>query len=161
MNQAVSDEDRQMTTVPAIPRSALYERDETAWLETMAELIRLGRLDELDYPNLAEYLSDMARRDRREVKSRLTILITHLLKWTHQPERRSGSWKATIIAARHELEDLMGRGVLRNHAEAVLSDAYNRAVERTAAETGLPTITFPSASAYTLDQLLSAELFTE
>jgi len=86
-----------MTTVQALPRGVLYEHDETAWLETMAELIRLGRLDEIDYPNLAEYLADIARSDRREVESRLTVLIVHALKWTYQPDRRSGSCKATII----------------------------------------------------------------
>ena len=125
-----------MTTVQALPRGVLYEHDETAWLETMAELIRLGRLDEIDYPNLAEYLADMARRDRREVESRLTVLIVHALKWAYQPDRRSGSWKATIIEQRQELEGLVSRGVLRNHAEAVLADAYYKAVERAAAETG-------------------------
>ncbi|MBA2591086.1 MAG: DUF29 domain-containing protein [Gammaproteobacteria bacterium] len=86
-----------MTTVQALSRGVLYEHDETAWLETMAELIRLGRLDEIDYPNLAEYLADMARRDRWEVENRLTVLIVHALKWAYQPDRRSGSWKATII----------------------------------------------------------------
>src|SRR3954454_5279931 len=71
--------------------TALYERDETAWLEVMAELIRDGRFGELDYENLGEYLADMARRDRREVESRLAVLIAHLLKWEHQPRRRSGA----------------------------------------------------------------------
>jgi hypothetical protein len=49
-----------MTTAQAIPLGVLYEQDETAWLEAMSELIRQGRLDEVDYPNLAEYLTDMA-----------------------------------------------------------------------------------------------------
>jgi hypothetical protein len=150
-----------MTTVQALPRGVPYEHDETAWLETMAELIRLGRLDEIDYPNLAEYLADMARRDRRKVESRLTVLIVHVLKWTHRPDRRSGSWKATVIEQRQELEGLVSRDVLRNHAEALLADAYYKAVERTPAETGLPAETFPAGCPYTLDQLLSADLFTE
>jgi hypothetical protein len=47
----------------------LYETDETAWLEAMAELIELGRLGELDYPHLGEYLADMARRDRRRLRA--------------------------------------------------------------------------------------------
>ena len=46
---------------------ALYDRDETAWLEAMADLARDGRASDLDLVHLAEYLSDMARRDRREV----------------------------------------------------------------------------------------------
>src|SRR5271166_2831120 len=50
---------------------ALYERDETAWLEAMAELARDGWAEDLDLGHLAEYLFDRARRDRREVESRL------------------------------------------------------------------------------------------
>jgi hypothetical protein len=45
--------------------NALYEQDETAWLEAMAELARDGRAEDLDLLHLAEYLSDRARRDRR------------------------------------------------------------------------------------------------
>jgi len=138
--------------------AALFERDETAWLEAIADLIRQGRLDEVDYPNLAEYLTDMARRDRREVESRLIVLLAHLLKWNVQPDRRSGSWRATIVEQRQELEALVSRGVLRNHVEAVLTDAYRKAVERVIAETGLSSDRLPTTCPYTLDQLLSVEL---
>jgi hypothetical protein len=150
-----------MTTAQAIPLGLLYGRDETAWLEATAELIRLGRLDEVDYPNLAEYLTDMARRDRREVERRLTVLIAHALKWVHQPGQRSGSWRGTVIEQRQELEGLVSRGVLRNHAEAVLADVYRKAVERAPAETGLPAATFPAVCPYSLDQLLSADLLAD
>src|SRR5215210_6289947 len=119
-----------MTVAQVVSPSVLYEQDETAWLEAMSELIRQDRLDEVDYPNLAEYLADMARRDRREVESRLTVLIAHALKWAHQPDHRSGSWRSTIIEQRQELEGLASRGVLRNHASAVLADVYRKAVER-------------------------------
>lgn len=141
--------------------AALYETDETAWLEATAELVRDGRLDELDITTLAEYLADMARRDRREVESRLIVLLAHLLKWLHQPDRRTGSWRATVIEQRQELEGLVARGVLRNHAEAVLADAYQKAVERTAAETGLPEGTLPKTCPYALDRLLSSDLLEE
>jgi hypothetical protein len=150
-----------MTAAQALPPGVLYQQDETAWLEAMAELIRLGRLEELDYPNLAEYLADMARRDRREVESRLTILIAHALKWARQADRRSGSWRATIIEQRQELEGLVSRGVLRSHAAAVLADVYRKAVERVAAETDLPPETFSEACPYPLEQLLSADLLAE
>src|SRR5438132_7503601 len=96
----------------AMPLGMLYERDETAWLEAMSELIRLGRLDEVDYPNLAEYLADMARRDRREVTSRLAVLIAYLLKWRYQREGRSGSWRGTVEVQRQELAELLESGVL-------------------------------------------------
>ena len=141
--------------------SQLYEADETAWLEAMADLVRQGRWDDLDYPHLGEYLSDMARRDRREVESRLATLLTHVLKWVHQPEHRSRSWRGTIIEQRQELASLATRGVLRHHAEAVLADAYAKAVERAAAETGLAVTVFPAECPYTLEQLLAPEFPAE
>ena len=141
--------------------AALYAADETAWLEATAELVRRGRLDQIDTTTLAEYLADMARRDRREVESRLIVLLAHVLKWLHQPEGRSRGWRATVVEQRQELEGLVGRGVLRNHAEAVLADAYRKAVERVAAETGLASETFPAMCPYTLDELLSADLLAQ
>src|SRR5437870_75949 len=113
-----------MATAEVSTLSALYEQDETAWLEAMADLLRSGAYAELDHEHLLEYLSDMAKRDRREVESRLTVLIAHVLKWTHQPEQRSRSWRASIIEQRQELVRATGRGVLRNHAQAVLGDTY-------------------------------------
>src|SRR5260370_10100145 len=82
--------------------AALAELDETAWLEESSRLIRAGRLDELDYANLAAYLEDMAIRDHREVKSHLRVLIAHLLKWNYPPEKRSRSWTLTVL--NHRLE---------------------------------------------------------
>lgn len=150
-----------MSMMQALSPGVLYEQDETAWLEANSELIRLGRLDEVDFPNLAEYLADMARRDRREVESRLMVLIAHVLKWTYQPGRRSGNWRSTIIEQRQELEGELSGGVLRNHAEAVLPVVYRKAVERAEAETGLAAATFPHPCPYTVDQLLSADLLSE
>jgi hypothetical protein len=144
-----------------VANATLFETDETAWLEAAAELVRQGRVDQVDPDCLAEYLSDMARRDRREVESRLTTLLTHVLKWFHQPDRRSANWRATVVEQRQELAGLLGRGVLRNHAEAVLGDAYQKAVERAVAETGLPAETFPAACPYSLDQLLSPHILAE
>lgn len=137
---------------------ALYDQDETAWLEAMAELARDGRSQDLDLPHLAEYLSDMARRDRREVEGRLIVLLAHLLKWGHQPDCRSRSWRATVIEQRQELNRLVGRGILRNHASDVLAEVYPEATERAAAETGLASDRFPVECPYTLDQLLAVEL---
>jgi hypothetical protein len=150
-----------MTAKTTEPLADLYQADETAWLEAMSERIRAGRLADLDYPHLAEYLEDMARRDRREVKSRLVILIAHVLKWTRQPDKRGGSWRRTIVAQRQELDDVLESGTLRNHAEAILAKAYAAAVEQAIAETGLPAATFPMECPRTLEQLLAPEMLEE
>ena len=149
-----------MATADALDLSLLYERDETAWLEAMSALAASGRYAEMDFQNLSEYLADMARRDRREVFSRLVVLLTHLLKWEHQPERRSGSWRGTIMEQRRELRQLLDSGTLRNHAAVVLADAYAAARHQAAAETELPLDVFPAEGARGLDELL-AETETE
>jgi hypothetical protein len=147
-----------MASAAAESLTALYTEDETAWLEAMAEAARRGDFASLDLEHLGEYLNDIALRDRREVKSRLVVLLTHLLKWEHQKEKRTRGWRTTILHQRNELADLASRGVLRNHAEAVLPEAYERAVELAASETALSQKMFPPACSYSLEQLLAVEL---
>lgn len=135
--------------------AALYTADETAWLEQTAELLRGGRVDQIDPVTLAEYLTDMARRDRRELYSRLVTLLTHLLKWEHQPDHRCGSWAATILEQQRELRQLLESGTLANHAVAVLADAYADARKQAAAEAGLARKAFPEESRWDLEAALA------
>src|SRR2546423_7520871 len=86
---------------------SFYEKDERGWLEWTAGLVEKGRFGDIDRAALTEYLTDMAKRDKREVANRLTALIAHVLKWEHQPKHRSNSWRATIISQQDELEDLL------------------------------------------------------
>ena len=144
-----------MPTTQAVDVRVLYEQDETAWLELMAALAADGRHAEMDFPHLSEYLADMARRDRREVFSRLVVLLSHLLKWEHQPANRSGSWRGTIREQRRELRQLLESGTLRNHGEAVLADAYAEARRQAADETELSLDVFPAEDARGLDELLA------
>lgn len=143
-----------MATATDRDLSVLYERDETAWLEAMSALASSGRHDEIDYKHLGEYLADMAKRDRREVFSRLVVLLTHLLKWDHQPELRCGSWRGTIREQRRELRQLLESGTLRDHAEAVLADAYAEARRQAADETELSLDALPITDTRGLDELL-------
>src|SRR5260370_22388682 len=103
-----------MATAEALDLSVLYERDETAWLEAMSALAAGRRYAEMDYLHLSEYLADMAKRDRREVFSRLVVLLSHLLKWEYQPDKRSGSWRGTIRGQRRgERGNLWGGETLK------------------------------------------------
>lgn len=143
-----------MPTVKTRSLSALYERDETAWLEIMADLAANKQFADMDCRHLSEYLSDMAKRDRREVRSRLVVLLCHLLKWEHQPEKQTGSWRATIYTQRLELRDLLDSKTLKNHAEAVLDDAYRDARKLAATETEMKLSKFPGDCPWGVDELL-------
>ena len=147
-----------MATLQTVSLDVLYEQDETAWLEAMAELAAQRRHSEMDCVHLSEYLSDMAKRDRREVFSRLVTLMIHLLKWEYQAENRSGSWRGTIREQRRELRQLLESGTLRNHAETVLGEAYAEARLQAADETELAIETLPIECAWGLDELLSERL---
>jgi hypothetical protein len=144
-----------MTEQVASVLASLYEQDETAWLEQTASLVAQRRWDEMDCAHLSEYLSDMARRDKREVFSRLVTLLTHLLKWEYQPEQRSNSWRGTILEQRRELRQLLESGSLRRHAEEVLGKAYQEAIQQAAAETGLARETFPAEYLASLEDCLA------
>jgi hypothetical protein len=134
----------------------LFEADETAWLERMSQLAAEGDTGEMDLANLSEFLSDMARRDKREVLRRLATLLTHVLKWEHQPQKRTRSWELTIQEQREELRELLESATLRNYAATALEKAYQRAVRRAAVETDLNEDTFPVTCACSLEQLVTA-----
>jgi len=146
------------TTAPK-PRAlnALYNSDETGWLERMAQLIQDGQFEQLDYENLAEYLHDRAERDKSEVRSRLQQLIVHLLKWEHQSKKRTRSWQNTILKQREKLEDRLYAKTLANYAREVLANVYPKAVKRAARETGLDAAVVPVTCPYSLDYLLGED----
>jgi len=140
------------------PAANLYEEDFVAWALDTARLLREGRFNAIDIENLAEEVEAMAGRDKRELLSRLTVLILHLLKWRWQPEKRSGSWAATIVTQRTEIEGLFEQSPsLRRTLSPSLSRVYRNAVKEAAAETGLPQDTFPRQCPFSAAQVLDEE----
>ncbi len=137
------------------PAGKLYDKDFVAWASETARLLREGRFREIDVEHLAEEVEDMAGRDKRELLSRLTVLMSHLLKWQQQSGKRSRSWMSTIATQRRELKRLLEqspslRAVLRQSVTRVYSDG----VEQASIETGLPEDSFPRECPFSLDQIL-------
>lgn len=133
----------------------LYEEDLVAWATDTAKLLRERRFDEIDIENLAEEVDAMAGRDRREVVNRLVTLLMHLLKWQHQPARRSRSWQFTIATQRGKLDLLFEDSPsLKRGLAAAVSRSYPRAVDGAAIQTKLPADTFPPRCPFNVDQIL-------
>jgi hypothetical protein len=123
----------------------LYDRDFFEWTQSSAELIRQGRLSEADLEHIAEEIEDMGKRDRRQVRSRLIVIIMHLLKWQLQPDRRSPSWRRTIAENRRKLDLVLEDSPsLVNVAQEELPALYLKATRDAALETGLGADRFPS-----------------
>jgi len=79
--------------------------DFSAWTHHTAQLLRERRWDEIDIAQLIEEVEDLGRSERNSIKSQLSRLLLHLLKWQYQPQRRSDSWLDTINDARTQIED--------------------------------------------------------
>ncbi len=83
--------------------STTYETDVVAWANEQAALLRAGKLSQLDIEHIADEVEDVGKSEKRELASRMAILLAHLLKWAFQPERRGASWRATIRAQRRAI----------------------------------------------------------
>jgi Domain of unknown function DUF29 len=136
----------------------LYDADLLAWLEQQASYLRAGQLDRLDVGHLIEELEEMGGSQRRELKSRLEILLMHMLKRDASPRRRSRSWQSTIVEQRARIADLLEQSPsLRNGMEEVAQKAFGVAVKRAAIEAGLKRSAFPAALPYGVAAILEDE----
>ncbi|BAC91519.1 DUF29 domain-containing protein, partial [Gloeobacter violaceus] len=92
---------------PQHQRKCSYRSDFHAWTVEQAAALKARQWDRLDIENLAEEIEALGRAERRELESRLAVLIAHLLKWQFQSERRSNSWQATIDEQRDQIARLL------------------------------------------------------
>ena len=147
----------------AMPRkSPLYDSDFYAWSRQQADLLRAGKLTQADIENIAEEIESMGRTEKRELVSRLEVLLLHLLKWRYQPDRRGPSWEASIRVQRYGIEDhLDDNPSLKPLLPQALASAYRDAALETVAETGLPGATFPAACPWTVEQALDGGFWPE
>ena len=126
-----------------------YEDDLYTWVGEQVALLRAGRLDEIDAENIAEELGDVGKSEYRELRRALTLILAHMLKWDHQPERRSRSWDNTISAQRlHYANALKDSPGLKSRRAEALRDAYEIARRAASSETNMPLRTFPEACPY-------------
>jgi hypothetical protein len=144
------------------PNTALYDEDFFAWCTATAALIRGGKWQEIDPEALAEEIDSLGKSQRRELEHRLEVLLTHLLKWRYQPERRddSHSWSDTIFEQRNQLRRLLrDNPSLRPHIAVLLPDIYRDAVRRAAGVTRLLASVFPSTCPWTIANILEADFW--
>lgn len=136
-------------------RGDLYERDFHAWGLQQAALLRAGRLGEADIENIAEEIESLSRSEKRELVSRLTVLLLHLLKWRYQASLRGASWEASVKVQRIRLtKHLDENPSLRPRVEEAMVDAYEIARLQAAGETELSIAAFPDTCPWSFDQMV-------
>ena len=133
----------------------LYEADFYLWTQAQADLLRQRRFDELDLENLIDEVASVGGSERREVRSRLIVLITHLLKWKYQPGDRSSGWMGTIDEQRDGLQQVLKESPSLGRLPAELFDRCYRSARLDAAkQTGIDFTLFPEAPPFTIEQML-------
>jgi len=133
----------------------LYDLDFFEWTAHNAQLLRAGRFHEADIQHIAEEIEDMGTSERRQLESRLEVLLTHMLKWQAQPSRRGPSWMATIRVQRIRVAKLLRKmPSLRNTLQEAVHEAYEVSVVLAASQTRLSEDTLPQRCPFTVEQLL-------
>jgi hypothetical protein len=94
----VSGQAAKITAKSASNSRSIYQVDFYAWTQKQAALLREGRFNDLDVENLVEEIESLGRSEKRELESRLKVLLIHLLKWQYQANKRDQhghNWLAT------------------------------------------------------------------
>lgn len=140
-----------------------YEQDFVGWLNTQAELLKTGKVNELDIKNLVEEIEAMGRSEKRELESRMIILVMHLLKWTFQPNYQSRSWANTINEQRRRIGRVIKDSPsLKNSLNDTewFNDIWQSALYQAVSETGLDIKIFPEQPIWTTQQILVDDFFS-
>ncbi len=116
----------------------LYKNDFYGWTQDQADALRRRSVNEIDWDSLLEEIEDLGASKRRELRSRLAVVIAHVLKWKHQPLRRSRSWSLTLSEQRAQVDDILDENQsLKGEIDAIMTKAFRAGVSSAAEATAL------------------------
>jgi hypothetical protein len=143
-------------------KSTRYDEDFYAWSREQAALLRSGKASEADLENIAEEIESLGKTEKRELISRLTVLLVHLVKWRFQPMMRGRSWRLSIEGQRLDIEDLLDDNPsLRPILAKSIGQAWRRALIEAERETGLEASNFPTLCPWDAELILSGDFWPE
>lgn len=138
----------------------INQQDFYGWTQKQISLLRSKKFNEIDLENLIEEVESMGNSELRELESRLTVLLMHLLKWQYQANLQTRSWILTIKEQRRRIvKRLQQSPSLKSKLNAVIADAYDLARGDAADETGLPESSFPIECPWTYPQIVDMEFW--
>jgi hypothetical protein len=147
-------DDRSDTLKKNEPR-ARYDRDLYTWAVEQAALLRSGRVEEVDALNIAEEIDDVGNEQYDKLESALRLILLHLLKWDHQPDRRSRSWWGSIQVQRKHVDKVLRNNPgLKTHIQEAIGDGYAVARLEAAAQTELDPRAFAEECPYSWDEIM-------
>ncbi|MEB3148027.1 MAG: DUF29 domain-containing protein [Sphaerospermopsis sp.] len=139
----------------------LYEQDFYLWIQTTVKLLSEGKLEQLDIENLIKEIDSMGRREKKELKTRLIVLIEHLLKlqyWTEEKDYNARFWRNTVVEQRRQIAySLADSPSLKSILNDVFLECYQDARNDTLRKYELPSELFPEDSPFSLLDILNAD----
>lgn len=139
-----------------------YEDDFYTWTQQQVALLKSGKFADLDIQNLIEEIETMGRSEKRELESRLTILLLHLLKGKYQEVRRGRSWELTIEEQRIKFtETLEENPGLKPALNEIVRKAYKLAVIRASKETKISKNIFLEYCPWSLEQISNDSFYPD
>lgn len=139
-----------------------YNQDFYGWTQEQVSLLKEGRFSDIDIENLIEEVETMGRSEKRSLESRFTVLMTHLLKWKYQPERRGNSWYLTIVSQRIKLMSLLHDNPgLKSQLTEIIINAYRLARVEASKETFLSLNSFDILCPWDYQQLIDETFFPD
>ena len=143
---------------PAAPHAAgrtRYADDIYTWVQEQVALLRAGRVDALDLDNIAEELSDVGSSEYYRFQSAVEIILLHMLKWDHQPERRSRSWALSIAEHRERAQIQLWKSPgLKASLEEIRCDGFRLGRLGAARQMKRVLKTLPADCPYSWDEIL-------
>ena len=151
-----------MTSVhPSDSKTSLYNQDFYLWIEQTVQALKNRDLNSLDWDNLIEEVESMGRSEKRELKSRLLVVIEHLLKlmfWESEKLQNIRGWRTTVVEQRYQIELLLTDSPsLRPMLQDIFADSYAKARRHTMRKYSLPESMFPVELPFSLEQVLDPE----
>jgi Domain of unknown function DUF29 len=144
------------------PQRTDYKQDIHAWALEQIELLKAGRLADIDALNIAEELGDVAGREYDKLQSALAIILLHMLKWDHQPERRSRSWHNSITEHRARVERQLRKfPSLKTRMGEAVEEGYEDARRWCQIETHIPEVDFPFSCPYDWEEIMTRSFVHE
>jgi hypothetical protein len=144
-----------------IPSTTLYDRDFVAWCDDIVAKLKARAFDRLDLEHLIEEVQGLANRDRKEVESRLIVLLAHLLKRIYVPSPYDyRGWENPIEEQRLQLNILLKYSPsLQNLFISLFDEAWRYALKTV--RKGYPEVQFPDEWQFSseIEALLSEDFW--
>ena len=140
---------------------SLYDQDILLWVEDTVSKLKLRDFENLDLENLIDEVESLGISQHKELLSRLTRLLGHLLKRIYVPSPRDYNvWERTIQNQRSELSILPDKvPSLKSQWKENFDDAWQRVLRNT--KKGYPMVTFSNVFPFEhdLETILNADFW--